>query len=980
MTSGGQQFAAGFLNQEYGISPAEEPLSGNTIGILETAQNGGIPVALPEVLPASLLQAPYDEAIASIAAVLKQNPVWSAFETPLRLNSRLLPSAIVDICYSDGSAREARFSFTPGPAAIREIASSLRILFRAETFGQNVGGEDPFEFLSVRPSIGAWLSAGFDIITLSVRPDHEEAWGVATSNSDQISFGDQPPSWAAALAMQLARIWPFAFEARFAGRNAGGHLVDICVSDDSENRNTELLAKLLADGRPLPNGIVANCTPFPRQSLTAGTEALATGHAQGDRWAYGPLATSLETAIKFRTAGEAPILVLDRLRPSQAHLLSGIAALALRQDGPASHITILARTAGLAVLSNVQQKSPAWPSDGTIVTLSESLGALIVGKSQPDQSTTRFIGPRLFRRYATPVALAAGVPTEKISGRSIGLCRSEMQIQNSPEAPIFLDYLARFGAAESEKPVPQPVADRMEASLDTMLETADGELVNYRLMDADLHEVLAGHPDANLGSRTVDSRGLRGPRWALANGFYRWQVDMAVRVTARHSRQGSTNVAITVPSVFGLSEVAAVRRLFDTSLGNHSGAADALRFGVMIETPRMCAHAPLLPMYAEVFSFGLNDLTASVYGLERSSWDSFGHYYVAAGLLGKDPFSALDVPVVGRLVKNTIATLRSSGAKGPVFLCGEAANSASAHTISVQNDNVYVSVPEADWASAVISSASEKTRLAKGLGFPRNASLKHTHHMTRRATTAVRIGHTDLAAEAALKWFSIVAPMSDKDDMQNWKVLKKRLVSALFGELQGKFFAPNWDAEQVSSYAQNLMDGPETVRISQFPIGISCHARSEALESTWNDDQLRNFIAAFDNLATLHVFPQQNADQLCFRAVFGAEGLLVEAGWGQAMYVFEAERGQHPIAVARLDTDGHFRFEHRIAKSHKVMKGLKNLVSSHKRWLLGAGRIVSAMLGLEQFAIEGYFDPDVPSELKVVDMDLPLDIAWNVTS
>jgi hypothetical protein len=222
-------------------------------------------------------------------------------------------------------------------------------------------------------------------------------------------------------------------------------------------------------------------------------------------------------------------------------------------------------------------------------------------------------------------------------------------------------------------------------------------------------------------------------------------------------------------------------------------------------------------------------------------------------------------------------------------------------------------------------------------------------------------------------------PLADDNLTRNWKVLKKWLVSAVFGDLAGRFIMPGWSADDVAGYARSLLAGLQTIRISEFPSGISCHARCEVFDPNWIDLRLLEFVRTFDCSCTLHIFPQQDAEQTCFRVVHTDGSLLVEAGWGQAMYVFEAERGRHPVALAHAEAGDSFLLEDSDDIPAKVVDGLRAFLGAQCDWLHSMGGVLSRLLGVEQFAIEGYFDPRLPDRVVVVDIDLPLDIAWNTS-
>jgi hypothetical protein len=126
----------------------------------------------------------------------------------------------------------------------------------------------------------------------------------------------------------------------------------------------------------------------------------------------------------------------------------------------------------------------------------------------------------------------------------------------------------------------------------------------------------------------------------------------------------------------------------------------------------------------------------------------------------------------------------------------------------------------------------------------------------------------------------------------------------------------------------------------------------------------------------LHMFIQEDANQLCFRVVYHTNAIDIEAGWGQAMYVFEAERGRHEIVECVLDWDGKYSIKQ--SNDGSIRDGLRALCELYGNWILAVGMSVSNLLGVETFAFEGYFDPTLKAQPVVVDIDLPLDFVWNV--
>jgi phosphohistidine swiveling domain-containing protein len=938
------------------------------LAITNLAKAGGIPVLGCVAFEGDELDAPRAALQTLIKERISQQAPWIELDGKQLAPRALVPSAIIETRTSNGLIQAMQVRVSSISSLARDVAASMLAARQAIV---SPFDKDCVESVSIRPALSAWLHAGFEVTTLRLRPGASMAWGTARRGNGRLDFGVSAGDETQDLGLRLARLWPFAFEATIVGKSGRAYLAEANASAESEESNTRLLSESHTPASGAC-GALANCTPRPGVRLERTAAVVAVGHAQGSRWVSGPLATSLEAAEQMKASGLRPVLVLDHLLPSQCAALRGLGGLALRQDGPASHVTILARTCGLPVLSRLRATDSFWPPDGEVVTLSEGQSAILPGKVGTEVSPASLLANTLWRTGRSRVAIATAGP-ELMPGVPVGLCRSEMQILGTTETDSFAAYLVRCALSGERSSPPLSVTDVLEDRLVRTLDAANGSLVNYRLIDTDIGELLAGTSLPEFETKGALA-GIRGPRWALATEFYRWQIEMAVRVAAQRLSSGGLDLVLTLPSAFDIAEVEAFRDLCSACLTRCPDVAGAVRLGVMIETPRLCAQAHLLPPLADVFSFGLNDLTAAAFGLGRDAWTMIGDHYTAAGMAEHDPFEDLDATAVEPLVEETIRALRRNGAKGPFFLCGAPADGRAAHALAARHEGLFVTVAESHWPSAVLSLAREQARL-NGPALSRRWQTDRTGLLARRATAAARSGRSALAARSALVWLSGAAPMNGDDAVRNWKVLKKWLVADLFGELPGRFFAPGWNSAAVAEHARELLAGSTSVRVSAFTSEISCHARSELFDPNWSDNERAAFVDSFDRAATLHVFPQQDPDQLCFRAVFVSGGVLIEAGWGQAMYVFEAERGRHPIVIARSETGSDFQFEN--AGQDRLTRGLEALLAAKGAWLLGVSRTVSAVIGSDHFAIEGYFDPRTPERVAVVDMDLPLDVAWN---
>lgn len=922
-----------------------------------------------------------------LGTLIGGNPTWSRFAAGSQpAVSSLAPVALVRL--HDGVLPDANLFFPLMLGADEQAAVVLReslIVPCLERLGA-LGDLDVASDLEIviRPSLSVWLQLGAILHFAKFKPGRLLRLSeVRATASGGLSYRMTTSSAAYDLSQRLASLWSCNFDAVLMERDGIVELVDTSIDEEGEQENSRHLAQLLGAADLQPNkvgALIANATARVPAEHAPTRAPIYRGQAHGHRCASGPVAFTLAEAARFAAGGERPILVVENLLPAAASGLEHCAGVVLGRDGPASHIAILARGLGLAVVTGVEglqydNVSTPLGSDalrsGDLVSVREEDGGIYHGAIQPSASPVTAIADWLDRVGDNRIAIAVGNSIAGLPSRPVGLCRSEMHLLGSAVAPVFQGFLARAAVSKRLEPIPEEVQSRLRRSLAELLSVTRGELTNYRLVDADLGEVL----NSRSGSVPSVYATIRGPRWAIASGFYDWQVRMAISTAAAASRDGPVNLIITLPSAFGLAEVRAVRAIFNQCLLEYPEARSSVRFGVMIETPRLCATPSLLATSADAFCFGLNDLTSAVFGLGRQAWPELGSYYAAAGMEAQDPFANLDLIGVGPLVARTIRALRIVGAKGPMLLCGEPAASEAAHAHFAREQSLYFSVEETDWARATLSCARQRARLSGAVRFRHSAAYDETTLALGQVVAARAIGRNALAQDVALRWFMSVCPPRPFPISRNWKVLKKLLVMCLFGELEGRFFPSPWRTEEIASYIRSLDYPGRATRTSAFPNNISCHARSEIVSSDWSESELLRFLQTFDPDTTLHVFPQQHPEQMCFRVVYTETGLIVEAGWGQAMYVFEAERGQHPIISCQAPlADGLAAPE--IGVPVRLSSAFGHFLGSRRGWLQAMHDVLPRLLGSKQLAIEGYFDANTGRDV-IVDIDVPLDLAWN---
>jgi hypothetical protein len=250
-----------------------------------------------------------------------------------------------------------------------------------------------------------------------------------------------------------------------------------------------------------------------------------------------------------------------------------------------------------------------------------------------------------------------------------------------------------------------------------------------------------------------------------------------------------------------------------------------------------------------------------------------------------------------------------------------------------------------------------------------------------RIAEAISQGRWLKAQETANEWADGVCARLGLSNPGLWKFFKRSLVTYWFGRVERRKFSSGWSVEEALEYANSF--ARRSVRFSLFPKDIACHAKSLRLPVDQKDEWER-ILAEADNSEAMEMFPEPPIDDvICFRrytTLFGEE-IYYEAGKGQAMFVFEQERGQHPVIIASKKDREYIYTKTCPGKQHieiaqEIEMKLKDLIDIHDSNLASTCSSMCNMLGIDYTSIEGYFDSSTPDKLLVVDIDLPFDIAF----
>ncbi len=199
-----------------------------------------------------------------------------------------------------------------------------------------------------------------------------------------------------------------------------------------------------------------------------------------------------------------------------------------------------------------------------------------------------------------------------------------------------------------------------------------GELVNQAILKKErmlrkvkeLYEVnpMLGHRGVRLG--------LTYPE------IYRMQIQAILEAAAECQLEGvEVNPEIMVPQVCTVEELQQVKILVDAlreSIEKEKNIKLKFKFGSMIEVVRACMEAEELAKEAEFFSFGTNDLTQATFSFSREDAENkFLPLYTQQNILHENPFEALDIRGVGKLMKVTVEWGRKSRPDLKIGICGE---------------------------------------------------------------------------------------------------------------------------------------------------------------------------------------------------------------------------------------------------------------------------------------------------------------------
>jgi pyruvate,orthophosphate dikinase len=431
--------------------------------------------------------------------------------------------------------------------------------------------------------------------------------------------------------------------------------------------------------------------------------------------ATGTLSFHADDAVERAGRGEAVILVRRETSPEDIHGMLKAQGILTARGGMTSHAAVVAR--GLSKPCIVGAGELRIDSEaGTLtlggltltqrdtITLDGGDGTVMLGHIPTIQPETRPEVEELMGWVDTIRRL--GVWTNADTARDcqvardfgaegIGLCRTEHMFFDE-ERILAVRQMILAEDEDGRRLALDKLLPMQKDDFKAIFEVMETLPVTIRLLDPPLHEFLPqtdeevrtlardlGVDYEELATRNHNLEevnpmlGHRGCRLGLTYPeIYEMQVRAIVEAAAEVKRDTGLSVQpkIMIPLVSHERELSLLRQIVETTiervLKGYEGTELDVAIGTMIELPRACITADAIAVHADFFSFGTNDLTQTTFGISRDDGAKFLPLYADLGVLGVDPFIAMD-PAVATLVEMAVERGRAVRPGLNIGLCGE---------------------------------------------------------------------------------------------------------------------------------------------------------------------------------------------------------------------------------------------------------------------------------------------------------------------
>ncbi|RJT23916.1 phosphoenolpyruvate--protein phosphotransferase [Buttiauxella izardii] len=323
------------------------------------------------------------------------------------------------------------------------------------------------------------------------------------------------------------------------------------------------------------------------------------------------------TAGKVITLIEPTILVADDITPSQFLSLDKtlLQGMVLAKTGRTSHTLILARAAGIPVLSGIETAQVQYLAGEPVII--DANGGVLVTQANDAVRGYYQVARNLAELQRQQQLAAAGLKAQTVDGVEIELAAN---IGTALEAPAaFANGAEGIGLFRTEmlfmdRDSAPDEQEQFEAYQQVLLDAGERTVI-FRTMDIGGDKKISY---LNIGEEENPFLGYRAVRiYPEFTDLFTQQLRAILRAAAWG------NARLMIPMVHTLDEILWVKQQLNNAIAalKEEGLrhASSIELGIMIEVPSVCFIIDHFCDEVDFFSIGSNDMTQYLYAVDRNN-------------------------------------------------------------------------------------------------------------------------------------------------------------------------------------------------------------------------------------------------------------------------------------------------------------------------------------------------------------------------
>src|ERR687894_815920 len=510
--------------------------------------------------------------------------------------------------------------------------------------------------------------------------------------------------------------------------------------------------------------------PEEEQKAREDGRLIATGIPASAGAATGEVSLYPDQAEVLARRGHDIILVRHETSPEDVSGLHVSRGVLTARGGVVSHAAIVARGMGKAAVvgaesveiherRGVLHVGEEAVASGEVISIDGTTGEVFLGALPvvPSPIKARLAGEEVdaegeemyegfqrllgWAREHKAVEIRCNTETEEdleaalaLGAEGVGLARTEHYMLSPEERRTAFTALILAHSEEERQKALSSIYPVMERAAGDIFRLLEGKPATIRLFDPVPNEFLprsdvelarvAGFMEisfeearhrSEVREETNPMLGFRGVRlYVLAPDIARSQTK-AILTAAAHCFKDDIKVRpeIQNPMVVNRAETLRVVETIHEAareVEEAEGVDVPYKVGAMIETPAAVRTADTFAGDLQFFSYGVNDLTQTVFAISRDDTGHFMGAYEELEIMGADPFRSLD-RVVGTFMEEALERARRSNPDIFVFASGDLGG--DPHSVKVFHEMGLDGVSASPWLVPVATLAAAQANLAR---------------------------------------------------------------------------------------------------------------------------------------------------------------------------------------------------------------------------------------------------------------------------